>query len=65
VTIILGGDSLNKTFSLKEPDARNLFFSKDFNFFKAAAMSGATLSMVWSLLMNMGLGHMEFKVGLS
>jgi len=34
VTIILGGDSLNKTFSLKEPDARNLFFSKDFNFFE-------------------------------
>jgi hypothetical protein len=26
VTIILGGDSLNKTFSLKEQDARNLFF---------------------------------------
>jgi hypothetical protein len=26
VTIILGVDSLNKTFSLKEHDARNLFF---------------------------------------
>ena len=27
MTIILGGDSLNKTFFfLKEPDARNLFF---------------------------------------
>ena len=26
MTIILGGDSLNKTFPLKEQDARNLFF---------------------------------------
>jgi len=34
VTIILGGDSLNKTLFLKEPDARNLFFSKDFNFLR-------------------------------
>jgi hypothetical protein len=38
VTIILGDDSLNKTFSLKEQDARNLFFPC--KIFKAAAMSG-------------------------
>jgi hypothetical protein len=38
VTIILGGDSLNKTFPIKEQDARNPFFSKN-QIFKAAAIS--------------------------
>jgi hypothetical protein len=43
MTIILGGDSLNKTFSLKEQDAKNLFFFHNSRIiFKAAGMSGAT-----------------------
>jgi hypothetical protein len=48
VTIILGGDSSNKTFSLKEQDARNLFFFHNSRIiFRAAAMSGATLFMIY------------------
>jgi len=42
VTIILGGDSSNKTFFLKEQDARNLFSFHNRINFRAAAMSGAT-----------------------
>ena len=43
MTIILGGDSLNKAFFLKEQDARNLFFfHKSRKKFRTAAMSGAT-----------------------
>jgi hypothetical protein len=51
VTIILGGDSLNKTFSLKEQDARYLFFFHKSMIFKAAAMSGATeWRLRWGLM---------------
>jgi hypothetical protein len=50
VTIILGGDSLNEIFSLKEQDVRNLFFfHKSRLFFRAAAMSGATRLSDWKL----------------
>ena len=43
MTIILGGDSLNKTFPLKEQDARYLFFFHNLeDYLWAAAMSGAT-----------------------
>ena len=44
MTIILGGDSLNKTFFLKEQDAIYLFFFHQSRFiFRAAAMSRATI----------------------
>jgi hypothetical protein len=62
VTIILGGDSLNKTFfPLKEQDARNLFFFHNSRelIFRAAAMSGATRTISqklnWNDLINYDL----------
>ena len=53
MTIILGGDSLNKNIHIKEQDARNPFFPKIQDIFKAATMSGATyiLSMEHGALM--------------
>jgi hypothetical protein len=42
VTIILGGDSLNKTIPHERTGCEKSVLSKDLKFFKAAAMSGAT-----------------------
>jgi hypothetical protein len=58
VTIILGGDSPNKTFFLKEQDGRYLFFPCII--FRAAAMSGAT---EWRLHWGTNFRPSEIFVG--
>jgi hypothetical protein len=58
VTIILGGDSLNKTFPHQRTRCQiSVLFPQSLIFFKAAAMSGAT---EWRLHWDLGLSFVVF-----
>jgi hypothetical protein len=63
VTIILGGDSLNKTIPHERTGCQKSVLSKDYIIFKAAAMSGATIMTItlhsWKI--KIGLGIIKVK----